>query len=210
MNYYSLARHIIEILLLAQSAGAFSPVAAGAQDVGESAPAFVLPATTGEEIALETYRGQYVVLEWMNFRCRSVDRLYKSRHMPALQDAFRNEGGVWLSIISEAEGRQGQTEVSRIRRQVEKRGGQQNAVLLDVSGEVALKYGASMSPFMVLIDPSGKVLYQGALDNQPEGEPLDGEPILNYVIAAHDQARAGESVRFPVTEAYGCPIRSER
>ena len=209
MNYHSLSKHLLELILLLSAAGAFDPSVATGQDIGEPAYAFSLPSASGDTITLEQFRGKYVVLEWMNFRCRTVDRLYKNNALPAMQSSMKDKDVVWLSIISEAEGKRGQVPLDRLRRQLEKRGGNQEAVLIDASGIVGQAFGAMVSPHIVLVNPDGLVIYEGALDNQPDGEDIS-EPALNYLEEALKQSMSGEEIRYATTEAYGCPIRYER
>ena len=209
MNYHSLSKYFLEVVLLLSMTGLIDPPLVIGQDVGEQAYAFTLPAASGETISLAQYQGQYVVLEWMNLRCREVDRLYKNNDLPRLQSQLKEKGVVWLSVISEAEGKRGQVPLDRLSRQLEKRGGNQDDVLIDVTGEVGYAFGALKAPHLVLINPAGLVIYQGALDNQPTGESVDG-PAINYVVAALDQSMNGDEVQYATTEAYGCPIRYDR
>ena len=207
MVYHSISRHIVELLLVA---GLLQSPEAYAQDKGDPAPAFSMQSLAGETYTLEQFRGSYVVLEWMNFRCRTVDVLYKNKSLPNMQNLFKEKGVVWLSIVSEALGKQGQVAPGKMLQQLEKRGGNQEAVLLDPSGYVGQMYGAQVSPHLVLINPEGILVYQGALDNQPGGEVSSDEPLRNYVSDALQQAMNGEKVEFARTEAYGCPIRFYR
>ena len=207
MFYHSIARHIVELLLVA---GLLQAPEAFSQDKGEPAPGFSLEAVTGETYTLDQFRGRYVVLEWMNFRCRTVDDLYKNKALPAMQKSFREQGVTWLSIVSEATGKQGQVAPDKMLKQLEKRGGNQEAVLLDPSGFVGQMYEVTVSPHLALISPEGILVYQGALDNQPVGETAPDGPVRNYVADALLQSMNGEKVLYPKTEAYGCPIRYDR
>ena len=206
MLNHSLAKHLLEIILIA---GLIDVAAAQAPNL-EKAPVFSLESVTGETHSLEQYRGSYVVLEWMNFRCRTVDLLYKNRVLPTMQAAFKEKGVVWLSIVSEASGKQGQVSPDKMRKQLEKRGGKQDAVLMDVLGVVGPQYEAVVSPHFALINPAGMLIYQGAFDNQPDGDMSDNATAINYVSDALDQAMNGGEVRYPITESYGCPIRYGR
>ncbi len=205
---HSLAKHMLELLLVA---GVLHTAPVAAQDASPQASNFSLLSAAGEDVTLAQYQGSYVVLEWMNFRCRTVDALYKDHTLPAMQADLKEQDIVWLSIVSEAQGKQGQVATDKMQRQIEKRGGQQTAVLLDVTGTVGQAYGAMVSPHMVVINPEGEIIYQGAFDNQPPGiEPDPDMPATNYVLDALTAAQNGEEVTYPITEAYGCPIRYER
>ncbi|MEM8488871.1 MAG: redoxin family protein [Bacteroidota bacterium] len=205
---HSFARHMLELLLVA---GVLHTAPVVAQDAGQQASNFSLLSVSGVDVTLDQFKGKYVVLEWMNFRCRTVDALYKNRVLPTMQAELKAQDIVWLSIVSEAQGKQGQVATEKMQRQIEKRGGNQDAVLLDITGHVGQAYGATVSPYLVVINPEGAIIYQGAFDNQPPGEEMDDDmPAINYVTDALEAAQKGEMVPYPVTEAYGCPIRYDR
>ena len=87
--------------------------------------------------------------------------------------------------------------------------GVKNPVLIDESGEVGKLYGATNTPHMFVIDPSGVLVYAGAIDNSPdaEGESPEGGTLVNYVteaLAAIDEKRP---VKVASTKAYGCSVK---
>jgi hypothetical protein len=60
---------------------------------------------------------------------------------------------------------------------------------------------------MYVIDPSGKLIYSGAIDSKPTYNPADIPGSTNYVKAALDEAMAGKPVSTPTSRAYGCSIK---
>lgn len=206
MDYQAMTKHIFEILTVLATAGLLGVSAVSGQEANDLAPAFSLQSIDEETHSLEQYQGKYVVLEWMNFRCRTVDQKYKDRSLPDLQLEMKDKGIVWLSIVSEAQGKQGQVSLAKMQRQLEKRQGNQDAVLLDPMGTVGRMYEASVSPHVVLIGPEGELLYQGAIDNEPAVTDTE-EPVVNYLEKAFEEASSGQSIEYALTEAYGCPIR---
>jgi hypothetical protein len=60
---------------------------------------------------------------------------------------------------------------------------------------------------MFVIDPEGKLIYQGAIDNVPSTDPADVEGATNYVLQALDEAMAGKPVSTDSTPAYGCSVK---
>jgi hypothetical protein len=81
------------------------------------------------------------------------------------------------------------------------------AVLLDPSGQLGHLYGAKTTPDMFVIDPGGKLIYQGAIDDRPTTDISDIAPAKNYVNAALEEALAGKPVSDPVTRPYGCSVK---
>jgi peroxiredoxin len=181
--------------------------ARAAARVGEPAPTFAAPATTGGTVSLEAQRGKVVVLEWTNHDCPYVRKHYESGNMQALQKETTGQGVVWLSIISSAPGEQGHVSPAEANALTQKRSAAPTAVLLDPKGTVGKMYGATNTPHMYVIDPSGKLVYAGAIDDRPTSRKSDLAGANNYVRAALQSVAAGQPVKTPVTRAYGCTVK---
>ena len=87
------------------------------------------------------------------------------------------------------------------------RGAAQNAVLLDPDSATAKLYQAKTTPHMFVIDPQGKIIYAGAIDDRPSTRPEDPPAANNYVRAALTQATGGTPVATAATTPYGCSIK---
>jgi len=175
--------------------------------IGEPAPAFTLPDTYGTEHALADYRGEWVVLEWLNYGCPYVKKHYNSQNMQGLQETYGGKGVKWLAIVSSAQGKQGYYEPAEMNEMSEQKGQNALAVLLDPTGEVGRLYNAQTTPQMVIIDPAGTLLYNGAIDDKPSSRPASLEGAHNYLAAALDEAMAGKPVSVPTTKPYGCSVK---
>ena len=81
------------------------------------------------------------------------------------------------------------------------------AVVLDPSGAIGRLYGAKTTPHMFVIDPAGKVVYQGAIDDKPTTDQADIAGARNYVSEALEEAMAGKAVGTAVTRPYGCSVK---
>ena len=61
---------------------------------------------------------------------------------------------------------------------------------------------------MVVIDPSGKVIYDGAIDDRPTPDAEDYiKGAKNYVNEALGASLAGKPVPTPYTRPYGCSVK---
>ena len=60
---------------------------------------------------------------------------------------------------------------------------------------------------LIIIDPSGKLIYDGAIDDRPTTDPSSVDKSHNYVTAALSQAMAGKSVATAYTRPYGCSVK---
>ena len=82
-----------------------------------------------------------------------------------------------------------------------------SAVILDPNGQIGRLYGAKTTPHMFIIDPSGKLIYDGAIDDHPTPDAADIKDSKNYVNQALTEAMAGKPVSEPVTRPYGCSLK---
>lgn len=178
-----------------------------APEIGQAAPGFKLLDAQGEEHDLATYKGKYVVLEWINFDCPFVVKHYSSDNMPNLQKKYTAKEVVWLSICSSALGAQGHFEGDELFERCEKENYSGTAYLIDEDGKVGHLYGAKTTPNMYVVNPEGVLIYTGAIDSIKSTNVEDIGKATNYVQAALDAAMAGEKVATSSTAPYGCGIK---
>ena len=81
------------------------------------------------------------------------------------------------------------------------------AALLDPNGAIGHLYDARTTPHMFVIDPAGKIVYQGALDDKPSPDPATLKGADNYLSDALNAAMAGKPVAVAVTKPYGCSVK---
>jgi alkyl hydroperoxide reductase subunit AhpC len=181
--------------------------ATAAVQVNQDAPDFTLPGADGATHSLSDFRGKVVVLEWLNHDCPFVRKHYGSGNMQALQKRYTGEGVVWLSINSSAPGKQGHSTPAEAAELTAETGAAPTAVLLDPDGEVGKTYGARTTPHMFVIDPEGKLVYNGAIDDKPTTDQADVEGADNYVVAALAAVMNGETPEVQTTKPYGCSVK---
>ncbi|HUD53995.1 MAG TPA: redoxin domain-containing protein [Terracidiphilus sp.] len=184
-------------------------LSAAAQEarVGAPAPAFTAPDSQGKTEALDQFHGKYVVLEWHNQGCPYTRKHYVSGNMQALQKEWTAKGVVWFTVISSAPGEQGYVTPVQENEYVSKMDAAPTAVLLDTLGMLGRLYNAKTTPEMYVIDPSGKLIYSGAIDDRPTPDPDDVRGAHNYVSDALTEAMAGKPVATPYTRPYGCSVK---
>jgi peroxiredoxin len=181
--------------------------AADVPPVGTAAPDFSLTDSNGKAHSLSQYKGKYVVLEWFNPECPFVKKHYGSDNMQKLQQEYTSKGVVWLTIDSNAPGAEGNMTPEQAQKIMSSWKTHQTALLLDPESKVARSYGAKNTPDMIVINPEGKIVYEGAIDNKPTPNPNDIPSSTNYVKAALDESLAGKPVSNPTTKPYGCSVK---
>ena len=174
--------------------------AAAGVDVGDTAPAFTLSDTEGNLVKLADYRGKVVVLEWLNPDCPFVKRHYDEDTMKKLTSAYDDSGVVWLTINS-TNYMDGAANASFAKKE-----DVDWPILVDQDGTVGHAYGAATTPHMFIINKEGKVVYDGAVDDDPRGNKAAAERT-NYVANALDEVLAGKAVTTPETKPYGCSVK---
>jgi hypothetical protein len=179
--------------------------ALGAAVVGQPAPAFKVTDLAGKPVGLADFKGKTVVLEWNNFGCPFVQKHYRSGNMQALQKKYGRDV-VWLAVNSTAKGSTDYQEPPRIESQLKDFQAAPTRYLLDAPGAMGLAYGAKVTPHMYIIDPQGKVVYNGAIDDKRSTNVEDVKTSKNYVAAALDEIKAGRAVSTASTTPYGCSI----
>lgn len=184
-----------------------APQAQADPKIGAPSPEFTGVDSTGKTHKLSDLRGKTVILEWTNHECPFVGKHYGTNNMQALQKQATGDGVVWLSIISSAPGRQGHVVGAEADRLTRTRGAAPSAVILDPKGTIGRLYGATTTPHMYIIDPSGALVYKGAIDDRPSARLSDVDGAKNYVRMALKALAAGEKVRPAATPAYGCSVK---
>jgi len=175
--------------------------------VGQAAPDFETLDSKGQKHSLASHKGKYVVLEWVNYDCPFVKKHYSSGNMQELQKAYTGKGVVWLAVNSSAPGKQGHCTAGEADGLAKDRSAAYSAYLLDPEGKVGRAYGAKTTPHMFVIDPAGKLLYAGGIDDKPSTDTADVKTAKNYVKAALDEALAGKPVTVSSSQPYGCSVK---
>ena len=192
--------------LFALAACAISGAALAAAVVGQPAPAFTLTDLSGKAVNLADYKGRTVVLEWHNFGCPFVQKHYRSGNMQALQKKYGGDV-VWLAVNSTNKSHGDWIDPPVLTKQLSDFGAKPAAYLVDEPGKMGLAYGAKTTPHMYIIDPQGKVVYNGAIDDKRSTNPEDVKTSKNYVSAALDELKSGKPVTVASTAPYGCTIK---
>lgn len=174
---------------------------------GTTAPDFKGTDSTGKSHSLSEYRGKYVVLEWANQGCPYDRKHYVSGNMASLQREWTAKGVVWLSVISSAPGEQGYVTPAEENAYLKTMKAAPTAALLDPQGTIGRLYEAKTTPHIFIIDPTGKLIYQGAIDDKPTTEQGDIKGARNYVSESLTNAMSGKPLQVASTRPYGCSVK---
>ena len=174
---------------------------------GAAAPDFKGTDSNGVQHTLSEYRGKFVVLEWANKGCPYDQKHYLSGSIESQQREWTAKDVVWLTVISSAPGEQGYVTPSEENTYLKTMHAAPTAALLDPTSAIARLYEAKTTPHIFVIDPTGKLIYQGALDDKPTTEQEDLKGARNYLNETLTAAMSGKPVSVASTRPYGCSVK---
>jgi peroxiredoxin len=181
--------------------------AADSPAIGANAPDFSLTDSKGKTQSVSQYKGKYIVLEWFNPDCPFVKKHYGSGNMQKLQQEFTGKGVVWLTIDSSAPGLEDNLTADQANAKITEWKTKQTAFVLDPEGKAGRTYGAKNTPHMFVINPEGKIVYEGAIDSKATPNPADIANSTNYVKVALEESLGGKTVSNANTKPYGCSVK---
>lgn len=164
------------------------------------APDFELTDHNGQTVRLSDYQGRIVVLEWFNEECPFVQRHHKDGRntMVSLADRYAQHDVVWLAINSTNHATVDSNKKIAAKWEIP------YPILDDSAGDIGRAYGARTTPHMFVIDAEGRIVYQGAIDNDARGR--EQQPT-NYIDQTLGELVAGETVSVASTRPYGCSVK---
>jgi peroxiredoxin len=184
----------------AMADGAKGPVKAA---LGQPAPEFTLQDTNGKAHSLSGFKGKEAVLIWTNPDCPFVQRHAKAGTVAALAAKYADKGVAFVQIDSTSPDKGGTAE----RAKAAAAGLPASLpMLLDPAGAAGRAFGAKTTPHVFIVDKAGKLVYQGAIDNDPRGALADADKV-DYVSRTLDAVLAGQPVATPSTKPYGCSVK---
>jgi len=187
------------VALLTLSLLAVPPVEAAPPEVSTAgAPGFSATDSTGRTVRLSDFAGKIVVLEWTNPDCPYVKRHYGAGTMRRLAEEFSSRGVVWLAVNSSHFVTAAAMERWRATQ------GLPYPILLDPDGEIGRAWGAKTTPHMFVLDASHRIVYSGAIDDDPHGEAA---AVVNYVAEVLESLTRNEPVSVASTKPYGCSVK---
>jgi peroxiredoxin len=174
-----------------------APAAPAKAKVGELAPAFSVQDSNGKTVNLSDYKGKIVVLEWINLDCPIDRRVVESKLISTVHEKFKDKV-VWLAVDSTASHTKADYDKVIAAWKLT------YPVLADAKGTLGKLYDAKTTPHMYIINTDGKLVYSGAIDDDPDGGKATK---VNYVDKALTELLAGKTVSVSESKPYGCTVK---
>ena len=147
------------------------------------------------------------MIEWAHPASPLVQKHCDSKNMQDLQREWGAKDVVWLSVNSTREGHAEYRSGAQMGEWMKAQGGAPRHVLIDGRSAAGRAYAAKTTPHMFVIDPAGRIVYAGAIDDKRSANPADVRTAKNYVTAALNEAKAGKPVSVASTTPYGCSVK---
>ena len=176
-----------------------------AVEVGKPAPDFTGTDINGKTVKLSDYRGKIVVIESYNSDCPFCRNQYKSGATQDLQKELTAKNVVWLMVDSVSPKNPSYRTPEQARAEWAEKKIAATAWIDDSSGDIGHLYDMRTTPHTFVVDASGTLVYQGAMDNHPD--PVhDPRTARNYVKEAVEDLLAGKPIKVSQTKPYGCAV----
>ena len=189
------------VTLLISLCGYGSAFAAELQ-IGDQVPDFTLKSLEGEEVTLSDYFGDTVILEWISPDCPTVNRLHRDKTMKELREQSVPFGMKWFAINSTHYMTAAKSKfwVDKMKVKV--------PFLLDPEGTAGKAFGAKTTPHIFIIK-DGKLVYSGAVDDDPKGENPRSKRY-SYVERAIRSLHNNIAIEDSRTRPYGSTVKYKK
>lgn len=168
--------------------------------VGEKLPEGIcLPDLEGHVRCLDEWRGHVVVLVFWSADC-PVSREYDETYFIPRYPEWQRQGIVLIGIDSNAH-----YDMARVREAAQARR-VPYPILRDEGHRLADMLGAQTTPHVFVLDPEGRLVYAGAVDDRTFRKKQATRVYLDDALAA---LRDGKPPDPAVTPPYGCAIVRE-
>jgi peroxiredoxin len=177
-----------------------------AVEVGKPAPNFTGTDINGKTIKLSDYKGKIVVIESYNSDCPFCMNQYKTGATQDLQRELTAKGVVWLMVNSVNPKNMSHRTPEQARAEWSAEKINATAWIDDSTGSIGHLYDMKTTPHVFVIAKDGTLVYDGAMDNQPDPSH-DPRAAKNYVSDAVNELLAGKPVEVSQTKPYGCAVK---
>jgi len=165
--------------------------------IGEAVPDFELKDTAGRTHRLSSYRGKPVMIHFWSATCPFVVR-YDDQIQEIAKD-FSGRDVVVLGVDSNS---------NETPKQIKEVAGKRKInypILIDAGNQVADQFGAITTPHVFLVDREGKLIYEGAVDDQGWSE---SNPVTKWYVRENIEAYLkGSPLPYSVTKSVGCTVK---
>ena len=158
--------------------------------------------TEGKEITLNDVKSKNGLL--VMFSCNTCPYVIKNQERTKEVCGFAAKKGIGVAILNSNEAtRSGSDSYDDMKDYAKSQGYQWNYAV-DKNSELADAFGATRTPEVFLFDKSGKLVYHGAIDDNPSDA---GSVSRKHLMVAMDEMLEGKEVSQKQSRSVGCGIK---
>ena len=157
---------------------------------------------SGKEISLKDAKTNNGLL--VMFSCNTCPYVIKNqaRTIEAAKHAMDN--GIGVAILNSNEAQRGDDDSYNAMKDYAKSQGYNWYYLVDNNSAQADAFGANRTPECFLFDGNGKLVYHGAIDDNPSDPSAVSR---KHLVAAMDEMKAGKDISVKESRSVGCTIK---
>jgi thioredoxin-related protein len=138
------------------------------------------------------------------FSCNTCPYVVKNQSRTKEVCNYAGENGIGVAIINSNEANRGSADSYDAMKEYAKNQGYNWLYLVDEKSAIADAFGANRTPECFLFDNSGKLVYHGAIDDNPS----DADAVeRKHLISAMDEMKNGKEVSVKKSKSVGCGIK---
>jgi len=191
-------------LFLASSLACFAQHTRESLVVGSTVPLSSKPYVTANKgrISLEKIRTDKGLL--VMFSCNTCPYVIKSQQRTKEMMAYASQKGIGMVIINSNEANRRDADAPAAMKAYAKAQSYDVPYLIDEQSELADAFGATRTPEVYLFNGSGKLVYKGAMEDNPS-DPASSKEI--FLRTAINNMLAGKPIDPNSTKSIGCSIK---
>lgn len=155
-----------------------------------------------KEIALNDVKTKGGLL--VMFSCNTCPYVVKSQARTKEMLAYAKEKGIGAVVINSNEAKRDADDSPKAMAKYAKDNGYSVGYLVDEKSQLADAFGATRTPEVFLFDGNGKLMYKGAMEDNPT-TPAESKEL--YLKAAIDNVTKGQAPDPASTKSIGCTIK---
>lgn len=142
--------------------------------------------------------------ELVMFSCNTCPYVIKNQQRTLDIAAYAEKNNVGVIILNSNEGQRNDEDSYEAMKAYAKQQGYKWNYVVDANNEVADAFGANRTPECYLFDKELKLVYHGAIDDNPSDAGNVGRPHLKVAM---DDMLAGRDVQVKESRSVGCAIK---
>ncbi len=161
-----------------------------------------MKSTDGKTITLEKAKTNEGLL--VMFSCNTCPYVIKSEARTKEMMAYATEKKIGMVIINSNEAKRGDEDSDKEMAKYAKKMGYKVPYVIDEKSAVADAFGATRTPEVFLFDGNGKLMYKGAMEDNPSNPSESKNMFLKDAI---DKMVVGQAPDPNSTKSIGCTIK---